>query len=116
MPDELKIVFDPQHDGVAVAHFSGRLDFTSALVARDQFAAAVAAGQRKLIVDLSKVGFVDSAGLGSLIGGMRAARQAGGDLRIANPSEQAEMLLSLTSLDQVLKIHSSLEEAVSDFS
>jgi anti-anti-sigma regulatory factor len=47
---------------------------------------------------------------------MRAARQAGGDLRIANPSEQAKMLLSLTSLDQVLKIHPTVEEAVVGFS
>ena len=116
MPDKLKIALDRRADGVAVVRFTGRLDFTSAPEARDQFAAAIAAGQRKLIVDLSKVGFVDSAGLGSLIGGMRAARQAGGDLRIANPSEQSKMLLSLTSLDQVLKIHPTIEEALGGFS
>ena len=115
MPDKLRITLDQRAKGVAVAHFTGRLDFTSAPDARDQFATAITGGQRKLIVDLSKVAFVDSAGLGSLIGGMRAARQAGGDLRIANPSEQARMLLSLTSLDQVLKIHSTIEEAVSGF-
>jgi anti-sigma B factor antagonist len=116
MPDKLKITLDKRAAGVAIAHFTGRLDFTSAQEARDQFTAAIAAGQRNLIVDLSKVGFVDSAGLGSLIGGMRAARQAGGDLRIADPSEQAKMLLSLTSLDQVLKVHSNIEEAVRGFS
>ena len=116
MPDKLKIALDRRADGVAVARFTGRLDFTSAPEARDQFATAIAAGQRKLIVDLSKVGFVDSAGLGSLIGGMRAARLAGGDLRIANPSEQVKMLLSLTSLDQVIKVHPTIEEAVGGFS
>jgi anti-sigma B factor antagonist len=116
MPDKLKIALDRRANGVAVARFTGRLDFTSAPEARDQFTTAIAAGQRKLIVDLSKVGFVDSAGLGSLIGGMRAARLAGGDLRIANPSEQVKMLLSLTSLDQVLKVHPTIEEAVGGFS
>ena len=116
MPDKLRIALDRHADGVAVARFTGRLDFTSAPEARDQFATAIAAGQRKLIVDLSKVGFVDSAGLGSLIGGMRAARLAGGDLRIANPSEQVKMLLSLTSLDQVIKIHPSIDEALHGFS
>ena len=114
MPDTLRISVDPRSDGIAVVRFTGRLDFTSAPEARDQFAAAIAAGQRKLIVDLSKVGFVDSAGLGSLIGAMRAARQAGGDLRIANPSEQSRMLLSLTSLDQVLTISPTVEEALRD--
>ena len=116
MPDKLKIALDRRADGVAVARFTGRLDFTSAPEARDQFTTAITAGQRKLIVDLSKVGFVDSAGLGSLIGGMRAARLAGGDLRIANPSEQVKMLLSLTSLDQVIKVHPTIEEAVGGFS
>ena len=115
MSDKLRIAFDRRADGMAVARFTGRLDFAAAPEARDQFATAIAAGHRKLIVDLSKVGFVDSAGLGSLIGGMRAARQAGGDLRIANPSEQAKMLLSLTSLDQVLKVHPTIEEALVGF-
>ena len=114
MSDKLRSSVDPRSDGIAVLRFTGRLDFTSAPEARDQFAAAIAAGQRKLIIDLSKVGFVDSAGLGSLIGGMRAARQAGGDLRIANPSEQSRMLLSLTSLDQVLTISPTVEEALRD--
>jgi anti-sigma B factor antagonist len=115
MPGKMKIALDPQAGGVAVVRLAGRLDFTSVTEARDQFASAITAGHRKLIVDLSKVEFVDSAGLGSLIGGMRAARQAGGDLRIANPSEQARMLLSLTSLDQVLKVHPTIKEAQGSF-
>ena len=115
MPGKMKIALEPQAGGVAVVRLAGRLDFTSVTDARDQFASAISAGHRKLIVDLSKVEFVDSAGLGSLIGGMRAARQAGGDLRIANPSEQARMLLSLTSLDQVLKVHPTIKEAQGSF-
>jgi anti-sigma B factor antagonist len=116
MSGKMKIAVDPQPGGVAVVRMTGRLDFASVTEARDQFARAIAAGNHKLIVDLSKVEFVDSAGLGSLIGGMRAARQAGGDLRIANPSEQSRMLLSLTSLDQVLKISPTLKEALRDAS
>jgi anti-sigma B factor antagonist len=97
-------------------HFTGRLDFASAPEAKDQFAAAIAEGRPLLIVDLSGASFVDSAGLGSLIGGMRAARQAGGDLRITDPSEQATMLLSLTSLDAVITIAPTVEDALKDFS
>lgn len=115
MPGKIKIALDPPASGVVVVRLAGRLDFASVTEARDQFASTIAAGNRKLIVDLSKVEFVDSAGLGSLIGGMRAARQAGGDLRIANPSEQAKMLLSLTSLDQVLKVHPTINAAQASF-
>ena len=65
MSGKMKIALDPQTGGVAVVRLAGRLDFTSVTEARDQFASAIAAGHRKLIVDLSKVEFVDSAGLGS---------------------------------------------------
>ena len=116
MPDTLRISVDPRSDGIAVVRLTGRLDFTSAPHARDQFATAIADSRQTLVVDLSQGGFVDSAGRGSLIGAMRAARLAGGDLRIANPSEQATMLLSLTSLDQVLTICPTIEEALRDVS
>lgn len=116
MTAKMKFVLDPRPGGIAVGLFTGRLDFASAAEARAGFTNAIAAGYRKLIIDLSKVDFVDSAGLGSLIGGMRGARQAGGDLRIANPNDQVTMLLSLTSLDQVLKVHPTIEEAIVGFS
>jgi anti-sigma B factor antagonist len=115
MSNTMNAVFAPDTDDRGVVRITGRLDFTSAPQARDQFTTAIAGGHRKLVVDLGKVGFVDSAGLGSLIGGMRAARQAGGDLRIANPSEQVTMLLSLTSLDQVIKIDPTVEKALDGF-
>lgn len=108
----VKIAMESRPRGVAVARVTGRLDFSSSTAARDQFAQALTAGNRYLIIDLSKVEFVDSAGLGTLIGGMRRARQAGGDLSIANPNDQVSMLLSLTSLDKVLKVHRTVEEAV----
>jgi anti-sigma B factor antagonist len=116
MAGTMKIVVESRQGGVAIARVTGRLDFAAAPDARGQFSKAITEGQRKLIVDLSKVEFVDSAGLGSLISGMRAARQAGGDLRIAKPTEQVKMLMSLTSLDQVLKIHPTVEEALDGFS
>lgn len=115
MTDPMRFVLEPVADGVAVGRFTGRLDFASAPEARAQFTRAIADGCRELIVDLSGVAFVDSAGLGSLIGGMRTARQAGGDLRIAKPNDQLVMLLSLTSLDQVLKVYASIEDAIAAF-
>ncbi len=115
MPEKLRIATEPRPGGALVVRFTGRLDFTSAPEAKQQFTSAIAGGHRRLIVDLGKVAFVDSAGLGSLIGGMRSARQAGGDLRVANPTDQVTMLLSLTSLDQVLRIHPTIQEALDGF-
>lgn len=107
---------EPRGNGVAVAHFAGRLDFGASADARTCFADAVAGGHPKLVVDLGDVQFIDSAGLGALISGMRVSRQAGGDLRIARANEQATTLLSLTSLDQVLTTYASVEEAIDGFS
>lgn len=112
MAGTVKIAIEQRGAGVAVARVTGRLDFAAAQEARGQFGAAIAAGGRTLIVDLGRVEFVDSAGLGSLIGGMRAARQAGGDLHIANPTDQVKTLLSLTSLDRVLKVYPTVEGAI----
>lgn len=116
MPVTLTITLEPHADGIAVMHVTGRLDFTTAPEAREAFASAVTAGWCKLIVDLSAMAFVDSAGLGAFIAGMRAARRAGGELRLANPRGQATTLLSLTSVDQVLRIHPTITAALAGFS
>jgi anti-sigma B factor antagonist len=50
-----------------------------------------------------------------VIGGLKVARQAGGDLRIARPNQQVQLVLDLTSLNQVLRPYGSLEEALAGF-
>ena len=100
---------------VAVMRLLGRLDFVTAAEARKAFADAVGAGQKRLVVDLAAVDFVDSSGLGALIGGLKTARQAGGDLRIACATTQAQTVLALTSLDRVFRLYPSVGEALADY-
>jgi anti-anti-sigma factor len=102
-------------EGVAVAEMAGDLNLLCATDVRTRLAAAVNDGQRRLVVDLSQVGFIDSSGLGALISGLKSARQAGGDLRIANPGEQARVVLKLTTLDRVLRPYDSVEDALTGF-
>jgi anti-sigma B factor antagonist len=54
---------------------------------------------------------IDSSGLGALIGGLKSARLAGGDLRIAAATEPVKRVLKLTNLDRVLRDHPSPEAA-----
>ncbi|MGY1691661.1 STAS domain-containing protein [Geodermatophilus sp. SYSU D01105] len=54
-------------------------------------------------MDLSRTESMDSSGLGALIAGLKTARQAGGDLRIAAAGEQVEAVLELTNLRKVLR-------------
>jgi anti-sigma B factor antagonist len=68
-----------------------------------------------IVVNLSKVGFMNSSGLGMLIGGLTTMRKAGGDLRIANATDKIESLLVITKLITVFKHYKSLDEAVASF-
>jgi anti-sigma B factor antagonist len=102
-------------DGVTVVQPAGRLDLLSAAGLRQRLAQEIAAGRRRLVVDLAQVTFVDSSGLGALIGGLKAARLAGGDLRIARPGEQARIVLELTTLDRVLRPYPTVEEALAGY-
>jgi len=68
-----------------------------------------------IVVDLGKVSFMNSSGLGMLIGALTTMRKAGGDLRIANATDKIESLLVITKLITVFKHFRSLDEAVESF-
>lgn len=69
-----------------------------------------------VVADLAKVKFMNSSGLGMLIGGLTTMRKAGGDLRIANPTDKIESLLVITKLITVFKHFKSLDEAIKSYS
>ncbi|MCL2467273.1 MAG: STAS domain-containing protein [Micrococcales bacterium] len=75
----------------------------------------VAAGKVRLVVDLHAVDFIDSSGLGVLIGGLKSARQHDGDLRIAASGSQVQAVLKLTNLDRILTPYATIEEACHDW-
>jgi anti-anti-sigma factor len=72
----------------------------------------VADGRTLVVVDLSDTAFLDSSGLGALVGGLRTARAAGGDLRIAGVGQQVRTVLELTTMDRVLRPYATVEDAV----
>jgi anti-sigma B factor antagonist len=73
------------------------------------------AQKKNIVVDLSRVKFMNSSGLGMLIGGLTTMRNAGGDLRIANATDKIESLLIITKLITVFQHFKSLEDAVKSF-
>lgn len=68
-----------------------------------------------VVFNLSKVKFMNSSGLGMMIGALTTMRKAGGDLRIANATDKIESLLIITKLITVFKHYKSLDEAVESF-
>ncbi|MCA9771303.1 MAG: STAS domain-containing protein [Myxococcales bacterium] len=75
----------------------------------------IEAGDQKIVVDMGKVAFVESAGLETLV--TRAARltERGGALKIANPSEICREVLRVTRLGRVLEVYESTGEARKSF-
>lgn len=90
---------------------TGRLNMVSAPTLRATVDEAVGAGSRHIVVNLAATNFMDSSGLGALIGCLKAARQAGGDLRIACVQKQVHMVLELTNMNRVLAPYATVEEA-----
>ena len=100
-------------EGVAVLQPQGRLTMVTAPELRQLVADTVKSGRVRIVVDLSATEFLDSSGLGALIAGLKTARQAGGDLRIAALGPQVSTVLQLTNLDRVLRPYGSVAEALS---
>jgi len=96
---------------VAVLRCSGRLNMTAAPGLRAAVDETVGGGINRIVVDLADTSFVDSSGLGALVGGLKSARLAGGDLRIAGAPEQVRTVLALTNLDRVLTPHRTVADA-----
>jgi anti-sigma B factor antagonist len=94
---------------------TGRLNMVAAPAFKNLVEETVASGQTRIIVDLGEVTFIDSSGLGALISGLKATRQAGGDLRIADVPEQVMTVLRLTNLDRVLRAHATVVDASHDW-
>ncbi len=98
-------------DHYAVVAVEGRLTATGAPRLRQAVDDAVAAGRPHVVVDMAATEFIDSSGIGALIGGLKSARLADGDLRIAAVPDSVRRVLKLTNLDRVLRAYPVAEDA-----
>ena len=103
-------------DGLTILSPAGRLNMTTALDLRQAIVTLVTSGSPFVVVDLSQVDFIDSSGLGGLVSGLKTAREAGGDLRLAAPTEQVKLVLQLTNLERVLIPFDDAELAIESWS
>ncbi len=99
-----------------VIEFSGNvMGGPDAVSLNEQLHELIENDQKNVVVNLSNVKFMNSSGLGMLIGALTTMRKAGGDLRISNAGDKIRSLLTITKLITVFKHYQSLEEAVNSF-
>lgn len=102
------------HDesGHTVLEVAGEVDVYTAPTLRDRITDLLDGGQRRLVVDLATVEFIDSTGLGVLVGALNRAKELGGELDLVCPQERVLKLLRITGLDHVFTVYESVTQAV----
>jgi anti-sigma B factor antagonist len=101
-----------ERDGWAVVRASGDLDLTTAPRLREAVVGIVVGGQPRVVLDLQAVDFIDSTGLGVLVGLLKRTRGQGGDLRLVSTRPSLRKVLELTALDRALPLAPRVEDAI----
>ena len=101
-----------QHDDVCVVTVTGEVDVHTAAQLRVALDDEIAAGSTRIVLDLDGVGFLDSTGLGVLVGRLKLVRNHSGWLRIVCSNDRVLRVFRITGLDKVFGIHPSVAEAV----
>ncbi len=110
--DELNIMLRAENDGeTLVFALNGSLDLATAPTVRAALLDAIEKSNHNLIVDLSQLEFLDSTGLGVLIGAHRRTAEHHGTFRLVISNGPISRLLNITGLIAVFSVYRSLEDA-----
>jgi anti-sigma B factor antagonist len=100
---------------VAVVEASGELDLLTSSAFRDCLVGAIEVGAARVVVDLTKVTFVDSSALGVLVGGTRRSAELGSQLMIVCPPGSVARVIEIAGLNRAFTIYATRDEALGAF-
>jgi anti-sigma B factor antagonist len=105
-----------QVDGVAVVDMSGRITLgEGSVVLRDTIRDLIGKGQKKILLNLGNVTYIDSSGIGELVSAFTAVRREGGELKLLNLTKKVHDLLQITKLYTVFDIKDDEASAIKAF-
>lgn len=96
----------------SVVSICGEIDVYTAPKLRAHLSELVGAGQHRIVVDLDQVDFMDSTGLGVLVGGLKKVRAQDGSLSIVCTQERLLKIFRITQLSKVFEIFTNQNDAV----
>ena len=99
-------------DGIEVIDVQGEIDIYTAPRLRELLIDLVGKGSYQLVVNLEKVEFVDSTGLGVLVGGLNRVRAHDGSLDLVCTQERILKIFWITGLTKVFGIHQTVDQAI----
>jgi anti-sigma B factor antagonist len=101
-----------EHGPVVVLSVRGEVDVATAPQLRERLVDLVASGHPQIVLDLSEVGFLDSTGLGVIVGCLKRARANDGDITLVCSHRPILKVLEITGLTAVFGLHDTVEEAL----
>ena len=105
-----------QVEGVSVVDMSGRITLgEGSVVLRDTIRDLVGKGQKKILLNLGDVTYIDSSGIGELVSAFTAVRREGGELKLLNLTKKVHDLLQITKLYTVFDIKDDETAAIKSF-
>jgi anti-sigma B factor antagonist len=110
---ELGLEVDDSRQPYTVLAVKGEVDVYTAPRLREKLVELVSQGKRQVVVDLEGVEFLDSTGLGVLVGGLKRLRSHDGDLSLVCTQPRILKVFEITGLTNVFSIFASADEAVS---
>jgi anti-sigma B factor antagonist len=99
--------------GYTVVEVRGEVDVYTASLLRERLLAVIDGGAGRVVADLRGVDFLDSTGLGVLVGALKRLRMSGGDLTLVCDNEKLLKIFQVTALDRVFAVHDTVEAATS---
>ena len=99
-------------DGIEVIDVQGEIDMYTAPRLRELLIDRVGKGSYQLVVNLDKVGFLDSTGLGVLVGGLKRVRAHDGSLDLVCTQQRILKIFRITGLTEVFGIYETVDQAI----
>jgi anti-sigma B factor antagonist len=99
-------------DGKTIVAVGGEIDVYTAPKLRDKITELVGQGSYHLVVDMQQVEFLDSTGLGVLVGGLKKVRAHSGSLQLVCNQDRLLKIFRITGLAKVFVIHETADEAL----
>jgi anti-sigma B factor antagonist len=94
-----------------VISVDGEVDVYTSPALKQALVAASEDGCASIVVDMDRVAFIDSSGLGVLVGALRRSRESGGDLRLVCSRDNLVKIFRITGLDRVFPMYATVAEA-----
>ena len=105
-----------QVDGVTIVDCSGRITLgEGSVVLRDNVKDLLTKGQKKILLNLGDVNYIDSSGIGELVSAYTTVKNQGGELKLLNLTKKVHDLLQITKLYTVFEVHNEEAAAIRSY-